>query len=350
MSFKMKNMKSLDNAAPARYFAQLIDIVEASGMPCRDALPAALIRTLNDPQGRLTITQIDGLLGEVIRLTGRADLAFELGKQIKLNSHDVLGYALISCPSLDHLLRMVARYYRLISPLFTFRYERRGNVADVAFIPVQGMSERTLHFHTEAVAVSFHVQMMAVAEGNLVCDYAMSMPAPLHQARYREFLPSRFHFGQQALPGIRVKLATEQFDKPLAMTDMRTVEQAEARCKLMMLECSAAGKWSDWVRMFLSEAEDCQPTQDELAGIVNISARTLDRHLAREGASFRELAVSIRNERACQMLRDGRHGVSQIAYRLGYTDVANFSRSFKKLNGIAPSAYAAMQASSTGET
>ncbi len=339
----MQKMKSLDNAAPARYFAQLIDMIEARGMPCRDALPAALVRTLNDAQARLTTAQIDALLADLMRLTGRTDLAYELGKLIKLNSHDVLGYAMISCPTLDHVLRMVARYYRLMTPLFTFRYERRGNVADIAFVPALAMSERTLQFHLEAVAVSFQVQMHAVAQGRMSCDYLLSMPAPAHEARYREFLPSRFQFGQQSLPGVAIRMVTEQFDVPLAMTDLRAVEQAEARCKLMMQACSKAGNWSDWVRMFLMEAEDCQPTLGELAAIANVSARTLDRHLAREGASFRELGVTARNERACQMLREGRHAVSQIAYRLGYTDVANFSRSFKKLNGVNPTEFAAAE-------
>ncbi|MES2017515.1 MAG: AraC family transcriptional regulator ligand-binding domain-containing protein [Pseudomonadota bacterium] len=336
-------MNSLDNAAPARYFAQLVDMVEATGMPCRDALSAAQIRSLNDPQALLTAAQIDALLAELVRLTGRRDLAYDLGKLIKLTSHDVLGYALISSPTLDDLLRLVTRYCRLMTPLLNFRYQRRGNVAEIAFMPVQGMTERTLHFHYELVAVSFHVQLLAVTKGKFTCSYALSMPEPKHATRYREFLPTRFQFGEQASAGVHIKLTTDQFDVPMAMTDLRSLEQAEARCKQMMLKCSAGGLWSDWVRMLLMEAVDCQPTVDKLASIVNVSARTLDRHLAREGASFRELGVSIRNDRACQMLRDGGLAVSQIAYRLGYTDVANFSRSFKQRNGMSPSAYASLQ-------
>ncbi len=331
----------MDEAPAARYFAQLVDYVEACGTPCRDALSAAQIRTLNDPQARLTMAQVDALLQELVRLTGRTDLAFDLGKQIKLNSHDVLGYALISCPTVDHVLRLVARYYRLISPMFTFRYERHGALAEIEFIPVLGMCEPTLHFHIEAAAVSFHQQIQAVIPGKVSGDYALSMPAPRHVGRYREFLPSRFRFVHDDLPGVRIKLVTDSFDAPLAMTDLRALEQAEARCKLLMQQFSASGKWSDWVRMILMEAEDSQPRLDELASIVNVSARTLDRHLALEGTNLRELKVAIRNERACQMLREGRHGVSQIAYRLGYSDMANFSRSFKRINAMTPTEFAA---------
>ncbi|WP_232440952.1 helix-turn-helix domain-containing protein [Burkholderia ubonensis] len=39
------------------------------------------------------------------------------------------------------------------------------------------------------------------------------------------------------------------------------------------------------------------------------------------------------------MLIEGTLPISQIAYRLGFTDVANFSRAFSRTHGISPSDY-----------
>jgi AraC-like DNA-binding protein len=333
------SMNTLEQSVPARYFAMLMDYLESHGTPCRDALSAAQIRTLNDPLALLTTSQVDTLVQEMARLTGRRDLGFELGRLIKFNSHDVLGYAMISSPTIDHMLRLVARYYRLMSPMFVFRYQRLGERAEVSFQPVVAMNEATMRFYLETVALSFHVQLMAAAGGKLgPYDIAMAMPEPAHVQRYRELAPARFHFGA-AQPGVHISMSAAGFDQPLPMADLRALARAEARCKLLLQEMTAAGKWCDWVAMMLREAEDSQPTLDELARILNISARTLDRYLAREGVSFRDLALAIRNERACELLASGKHPVSQIAYRLGYSDMANFSRSFKKSNGISPSAY-----------
>ncbi len=93
--------------------------------------------------------------------------------------------------------------------------------------------------------------------------------------------------------------------------------------------------------MVLMEAENCQPRLGELASILNITARTLDRYLRKEGCTFRELAVNIRNVRACALLRQGGYAISQIAYRLDYSDLANFSHACKAANGCSPSAFAA---------
>jgi AraC-like DNA-binding protein len=336
-------MKQDNQFLPARYFTLLVDYLERQGTPCRDALSAAQIRSLNDPQVLLTPSQVELLLRELERLSGRTDLGFELGGLIKLNSHDILGYAIISCPTVDHILRLVSRYYKLMTPMFSMRYQRSAGQAEVLFQPMHAMSEPTLHFYLELLAVSLHVQTMAVTENRLgAYDLYLSMPEPPHLKRYRELSKARIHFGAAQM-GVRAVFSTELFDQPLPMADLRALAQAEARCKQLLQEMTSTGKWRDWVAMMLREAEDRQPTLDELASILNISGRTLDRYLAREAASFRELALVIRNERACQMLASGTLAISQVAYRLGYTDIANFSRAFKKINGVSPSAYISRQ-------
>src|SRR5471032_1334698 len=101
---------------PARYFGLLGDLLVAQGHNWHDILRAAQI----DPQALLqqnvvlSICQIDRLVEVAERVSGRKDLGFELGCAIKLNSHDTLGYAMISSPTCHHMLGMVSRYFRLM--------------------------------------------------------------------------------------------------------------------------------------------------------------------------------------------------------------------------------------------
>ena len=88
--------------------------------------------------------------------------------------------------------------------------------------------------------------------------------------------------------------------------------------------------------MMLREAEDSRPTLEQLARFVNISPRTLARYLDAENTSFRDLSLQVRTERARRLLADGDLSVTQIAYRLGYTDVASFVRSFRAQTGRTP--------------
>jgi len=101
----------------------------------------------------------------------------------------------------------------------------------------------------------------------------------------------------------------------------------------------AKRSWSSVIGTLLHQAQDCQPTIETMAARLHVTPRTLNRYLAREGTTFRDLALQVRSRRARALLADGKLPVSQIAYALGYTDLANFSRSFKKACGVTPSAY-----------
>ena len=50
-----------------------------------------------------------------------------------------------------------------------------------------------------------------------------------------------------------------------------------------------------------------------------------------------EFIKNIRLNEAQKMLLEGQLTVSEIAYRVGFSDPAYFSRSFKKMFGLAPS-------------
>ena len=326
---------------PARYFATLCDVLDAAGVDSRGVvLQAGLDRAmLNEANRGLSAAQLEAIVSHAQQFYGRSDLAFELGRRVKINSHDILSGALLGCSSLDHLLSVYARYRRLINPLLAMTYQRDGDSAELMMRPALPMPPHVLRFALETTAVSMLLQIKSVIQGRPGrIEVFISMPPPPHEARFAE-LGAKFHFEASPLPGIRIKLIDAGLDLPMPMANPQAVQLAENRCKLMLREVDAKGSWSDWVSMMLQHAEDCQPMLEDLAKLLNVTSRTLDRYLSKEGTSFRELSVRIRNQRACKLLNDGKMTISQIAYTLGYTDLANFSRSFKKVCGVSPSVY-----------
>ncbi|WP_170775070.1 helix-turn-helix transcriptional regulator [Ruegeria lacuscaerulensis] len=79
------------------------------------------------------------------------------------------------------------------------------------------------------------------------------------------------------------------------------------------------------------------PELDSVARRMSMSKRTLQRRLTLEGQSFRKLLSKVRHRRALSLLRDTDLGLTEIAHRLGYSDMANFTRAFKTWVGYAPS-------------
>jgi len=70
-----------------------------------------------------------------------------------------------------------------------------------------------------------------------------------------------------------------------------------------------------------------------------MSARTLQRRLESEGASFSEIVDGVRERLARQWLGEEGRSLVEIAFALGFSDLAAFSRAFKRWTGRPPGAW-----------
>lgn len=75
---------------------------------------------------------------------------------------------------------------------------------------------------------------------------------------------------------------------------------------------------------------------DYISKLVEIPVRTLQRRLKYQDTSFRKLKELATVEKATEELAKGK-SVSEVAFNLGYTSVAPFSRMFKRNTGFSPS-------------
>ena len=128
-------------------------------------------------------------------------------------------------------------------------------------------------------------------------------------------------------------------DKALALADDVALKAAEDRCRSMVQRALNRQDVSGWVRMMLREARHGMPSMEEMAHTLNMSPRSLDRYLQREGAGYRALLQQVRHERAQRLLLNSGTSITQIALELGYTDAANFTRAFRKIEGVSPSVF-----------
>lgn len=328
---------------PARYFALLCELLVELGVDLPAVLRAAKLSPaqIDGTDASLDVAQGEALIAEALRVSGRSDLGFLVGRRIKLSNHEILGYGIITSPTLDYALTLAARYYRLMTPWFTMIYRRGPQHCELQFQPAVRLQPQALNFLLEMVMVSAHEQLKSQLHGALLpYDIFVSYPAPAHAASYRELRPARLHFEVERLPGARMVLETEMLSQPLPMADRTALKMAEGRCDELLSRTARETGMTGWVTMMLRESHQGLPSLAELAHLLNQSPRTLDRQLGREGSRFRELSKRIRHERACELLQAGL-GATQVAYQVGYRDAANFTRAFRREGGMSPSEFVA---------
>jgi AraC-like DNA-binding protein len=97
--------------------------------------------------------------------------------------------------------------------------------------------------------------------------------------------------------------------------------------------------WRAKLRRVLLETQHGFPSLNVAARLFNLTPRTLHRRLLDEGSSYSAVLNEVRHMLAVEHLKTGKLSIQEIAYALGYTELSNFRRAFKRWESVSPSAY-----------
>ncbi len=332
-------MAKPDLLVPARYYARLGEVLARQRVDLAAALRAQRLspRLLAEPDATIRFSQVDRLLQRLAAAGVGGEAAFELGKLLTASAHSLVGFGMLNSDTLDQALRFEAQYFRLIMPSFRMRYSSGADYGEMLFTPLVAMSHVCLAFHLEAIGMAALREVSDLTGGRRPpCRLELSIAPPPHAARYAELRDLRVRFNADATPSVRLRLLDNPRNHPLAMADANARRVAEERCRRLVQQAASVRRFADWVAMTLREVSDELPTLDQLAAMLNLSRRTLNRYLEREGTSFRELSGRIQHELACERLASGSMSVTEVAYSLGFTDTSNFARAFRARAGCSP--------------
>lgn len=76
--------------------------------------------------------------------------------------------------------------------------------------------------------------------------------------------------------------------------------------------------------------------QADIAKAIAMSERSLQRKLAEAGTNYQKLLDETRRDLGEAYVREGSRSITEIAYQLGFSDPANFTRAFRRWLGVAP--------------
>jgi AraC-like DNA-binding protein len=127
-------------------------------------------------------------------------------------------------------------------------------------------------------------------------------------------------------------------DCPLPIVDPLTRRRVEAEVQARQAEILS--DFPRTIRLILrTKLLTGKFSMDSVAAMLDMHRRTLDRRLNQHGMHYGQVVESVKNEVACQLLRDTHLPIHQVARSLGYTTAGNFSTAFHRWTGVAPSTY-----------
>ncbi len=323
---------------PGHYVAQIFELLASRGAAtiplCRELQldPS----TLQDSHISMAWRSFQQLMLTADRLFSDASFGLLLGERLLINTHGPLGYAALTCTSLRELAALMEQYLALRTDLFTLSIAPHGD-------------DLLLRFHDNRPLEGIRVpvsEAVVLAVRNLLDFSTLGNPG-IHSVAFpfggdEKFASDIFHCPvQYNQDWCGFRLRGERLDQPLKMANASSYREALAICQDELLKLSSDQGVAHSVRKLLLKSNNGFPSLDVVARHLHLTPRTLHRHLVREDTSFKHILDSVRHALALRYLDSKRLSIQEIAYVLGYTEIANFRRAFKRWEGIPPSEYQA---------
>jgi len=268
-------------------------------------------------------------------VSGDPVLGLSMLEQIDFTDFGELGVVMIAGGSLPEVMERIARFHRLLTD--TMHYEI-----------VEGPETLSVTVHTNGDP---HWRAVEFALGLIVSllrfrlspppdplSVSLAFDNPAGQARYEHFFACPVEQGA-ATTTLVLPLAPYRESRRGADVARHFEPLLEARLASLEAASGWASKVAAHVRQHLVETET-EPTLAGIASGLNVSPRSLQRHLAAEDKSFQDVLDDTRRELARQWLSSRQAGrarnMTELALVLGFSSSSAFSRAFRRWFDMTP--------------
>lgn len=303
--------------------------------------PAKLL----NPVARYPVADMQALWRSVRELTEDEAVGIEVGNRWNPTTFHALGFAWLASDTLGDALHRFSRYgaflhdgvnYELVADGLQYRFSIRPD-------PQATCNNSSIAPAQDAAIVAL-LKMLRMLLGDSYAPVCIDCPHPPNSAGIRLENLARCPVTYQ---GDAVSFVFDHLDVgrhlPTANSELSRINE---EVMVRHLAEQQPDRLAPRVQLVIQQQLPSGNIKEELvASALHLSSRTLQRRLAEEGTSYQELLQSIRRRLAEEYIADNRLAISEVAYLLGFSEQANFTRAFKRWFGVAPSSYRQQEAS-----
>ncbi len=306
------------------------------------AMPASFMRhkwneiAVDDSAYRLSAADFQQLVLDAMEATREPAFGLLVGERLLVNSHGILGYAAMNSGTLGQAIHLLEDYIQIRTRLVSTRHEAVGEEVRFMFdetIPLGEVRRPVL----EAIILTFKNLFDYITAGASQISY---VSFPFAAPEYAQLAAQLFRCEvRYAQPWSGVSFPRNTIDAPLAMANPATLRETLLICQKELEKIDQQQSWRMKLRRVLLESQASFPSLNVAARLFNLTPRTLHRRLIEEGTSYSEVLDEVRHMLAVEHLKAGNLSFQEIAYALGYTDLSNFRRAFKRWESVTPTQY-----------
>ncbi len=291
------------------------------------------VEALGDPLARYPLAATTRLWRLAIEATADPCFGIEVARHARPTYFHALGFSLAASGSLAEAFERIVRYFRLVSDAaeMTLEAGAEGYRFSVELVdPAQRPADEAVDAF---IALAVRVCRVLRDRTHNPLSVSLRRPAPPDETAFRRYFRVPVVFG--AREDVLV------FDKPSfeARLAGANAELARLNDQVMISHLATLGldRFARKLQLFLVEAlPRGEPNESDAAVRLGSSVRNLQRRLADEGTSYKEVLDDTRRQLARSYLAEARCSISEIAYLLGFGAASSFTRAFRRWEGTSP--------------
>lgn len=292
---------------------------------------------LAQPGARISLEQLTQVLELLAPHIGGAELGFYLGWQMKVSAHGFLGFAALSAPTLHEALKLAVRFAPTLTNAIALVLQE-GPETTSLLIEEKVDLGATRELIVSALLVGLWQIGNALTGQALVGEGAVTFAEPPAFERFRDLItvPIQFHAQEH-----RLRFASATLRLPLLMADPAAQQLAREQLERELDSIKPPETFKERVANLLALEGGGFRSMPEVARLLYMSDRTMKRRLLAEGTSFGDILDEARKVRALMLLRSPKLTLHDVAEQVGYSDLSNFTRAFRRWTGVTPSKFRA---------
>jgi len=281
---------------------------------------------------RVDFAEYDAAMARAYDLVKDPAIGIRSAKFLHPSHLGALGYAWLASPSLRVALRLGQRFRHMYNEQVETELQELPDRIRVIY----ALSEPTSRPDPVADAHLASLLMLCRLDYG---DKLMPIEVNLKRERPDDLTPWLEYFGIEVAFGQdenSLAISAEDADKPLTGSNPELVAVHEDVIERYLLKLSRHSIVNRIRLNLMEQLPAGRVTENDMAGILSMSKRTLHRKLRDHGETFRSLLAQVRMDLAERYISEPNFSITEIAFLLGYNDTSAFSRAFRSWFGMSP--------------
>jgi AraC-like DNA-binding protein len=332
-------MRPVDASVLSVSSRAMIDACARLGLDTAQILQAARLdaATLQDPDARIPLQQVDALWRKAYELSNDPDLALHAIEVLPFGAYRVIDFLASSAPTVGAALAKVVDCFPLINGVVRLRCEVGESHVTLTLEAPTRPSAITRPYAEYTLAAVFLRSRVATRQPYRLMRVEFSHPPPADIREHERIFDCPVLFGADAC---RMVISREAWDTPRTGSDPDLFSVLGTHARMLLDQLPRPADIAARVREAIEgELRGGNPRLESIARRLAMSPRTLQRRLKDQGVVFNEVLDALRFRAAKSYLAQGDIAAREVAYLLGFVEQSSFNRAFRRWSGQTPTEY-----------